>query len=348
MPTSTTTAARRPPARRRRTLTVAVTGAGGTIGPALLERLIGSPRIGRVVLLGRHRTPGTEGGPKLEFRHVDVRDSDAVEVGVAGADVVVHMAFALYGIGIGEHELFATNVQGTRNVARAAVSAGSRRFLYTSSAAVYGGRPGSAEPLAESEPLRASARLFYARHKAQAELVVRRELAGSATALYLFRPCAIVGPHAAGAVAHRLPGRLGAALRSASRLSAAAGLRPALPPPPVPLQFVHEDDVAEALQRAVEGRGRPGTYNLAGDGTVSGTETLHRLGLRALPVPPALTGASVRALRLLPPVVPALAWPELVSAPLLLDTGQARRALGWRPRFSSAGALDATREALGW
>jgi nucleoside-diphosphate-sugar epimerase len=326
---------------RRNALTVAVTGASGTIGPSLLSRLSESDQVGRVVALGRHQTAELQGH---EFRAVDVRDAAAVEQAVAGADVVVHMAFALYGLHLGERELFATNVHGTVNVARAAVRAGARRFVYTSSAAVYGTRGPGAEPLREDAPRHANSRLFYSRHKAQAELTVTETLAGSDTELYMFRPCAIVGPHATGAAGTRIPGPLREWVRRGARL----GLRPPLPPAPVPLQFVHEDDVAQAIELAVEGRGKPGVYNLAGEGALSGAESLRLLGLPPLPIPAPLATASLRALRLVPPLVPAVGWPELVSGSLLVDTTKARRELGWEPQWSSADALRATREGIGY
>jgi nucleoside-diphosphate-sugar epimerase len=331
-----------------RTLTVAVTGAGGTLGPPLLERLDASRTVGRIVLMGRHRTAAMHQQLKAEFRQVDVRDASAVEQAIAGADVVVHMAFSLYGLGMSERALFATNVEGTLNVARAAARTGARRFVYTSSAAVYGGRPAGHLPLSEDDRWHTPARLFYARHKAQAEVVVRRALAQSETELYLLRPCAIVGPHAAGALGNRIPTALAESARRLARLGARAGLRPALPPPPVPLQFVHEDDVAQALVLAVEGRGEPGVYNLAGDGALSGTEMLRRLGFRALPVPSPLARGALRACRLIPPVPAGLAWPELLNGSLVIDTERAKRRLGWQPRFSSVDALGATRAALGW
>jgi UDP-glucose 4-epimerase len=348
MPRPTRTPARRSTTSRKATLTVAVTGAGGTLGPPLLDRLAGSPTISRIVLLGRHRTAEMARHPDVEFHHVDVRDAATVERTIARADVVVHMAFSLYGLGMGERELFATNVEGTLNVARAAARAGARRFVYTSSAAVYGGRSVGHRPLREDDPWHASARLFYARHKAQAEVVVGQALAESGTEPYVMRPCAIVGPHAAGALGHRVPSGLAGSVRRLARLGARAGLRPALPPPPVPLQFVHEDDVAQALTLAVEGRGEAGVYNLAGDGALSGPDTLRLLGFRALPLPRPLVGGALRTLRLMPPVLPGLAWPELLDGSLVIDTDRARRRLGWKPRWSSADALRATRAALGW
>jgi len=74
----------------------------------------------------------------MELRAVDVRDRTAVDRAVDGVDVVVHTAYALYGIASREADLFATNVDGTLNVAQAAVAAGAKRFVYTSSSAVGG------------------------------------------------------------------------------------------------------------------------------------------------------------------------------------------------------------------
>jgi nucleoside-diphosphate-sugar epimerase len=327
-------------------LTVAVTGASGTVGPALLQRLVASEEVEQVRVLGRRRTGDMPDA--VDFRRLDVRDDDAVSHALAGADAVVHMAYALYGVSPGERELFATNVRGTRHVARAAARAGARRFVYLSSAAVYGVHANTPQPLDESAPIRACSRHFYARHKAQTEVVVRRALAGSPTEAYVFRPCGIVGPHAAGATMSRLPDWAPGALAGAGRLLAGLGLRPWVPAPPVALQAVHEDDVAQALALAVGGAGMPGVYNLAGDGVLDGAQAWRLVGLRPLPLPRAFVKAALKTMVALPAPVPAAHWPALITEPILLDTRKARRELGWRPRFDSAGALEATRAALGW
>lgn len=332
--------------REETRLTVAVTGATGTLGPALLRRLAGRDEIGAVRVLARRRS--AEMPADIDFRRVDVRDGDAVRAAVAGADVVVHLAFALYGVTPGEDELFATNVRGTYDMALAAAAAGARRFVYTSSAAVYGLHADNALPLTEESEIRASARHFYSRHKAQAELLVQRALRGTATDAYVFRPIAIVGPHAAGGTVSRLPGWAPGRIAAALRLAAGVGLRPALPAPPVALQFVHEDDVAQALELAVLGAGRPGVYNLSGDGVLGGHEALGLLGLRALPLPRVFVEGAMRMVAALPAVIPAVSWPAMVTEPILVDATRAKRVLGWEPGFSSRAALAATREALGW
>jgi nucleoside-diphosphate-sugar epimerase len=284
------------PASARSTLSVAVTGASGTLGSALLRRLDAAPAVERVVVVGRRETEAMRDSAKAEFMRVDVRDRAAVRMALAGADVVVHGAFALYGLGLGERALFDTNVRG----------------------------------------------------KAQAELVAAQALRGSATESYVLRPCGIVGPHATGVAEQRVPDGLADTLRRAARGAARAGLRPLLPAPAVPLQFVHEDDVAEAIVLAVHGAGPTGTYNLAGEGWLDGDAALRALGLRPLPVPRAGIRAALGALGQVPPLVPALGWTELVREPVILDATRACTELGWRPRFSSREALAATRAAIGW
>jgi nucleoside-diphosphate-sugar epimerase len=337
--------ARRPPSRG---LTVAVTGATGTVGPALLARLAAERDVGRIVVLARRRPTSLPAGADIDLRAIDVRDAAGVAGAVAGADVVVHAAFALYGVASREADLFATNVQGTLNVARAAAATGAERFVSTSSAAVYGFHGDNAQPLTEDAPIRASGHHFYSRHKAQVELLVAETLGAGDTESYVLRPCGVVGPDAAGGARNAIGAPLAGAGRTLLATAARAGLRPALPAPPVPLQFVHADDVAQALAHAAVGRGPAGVYNLAGEGALPGGEVLRLLGLRELPLPRVLVQGALRGAAAAPPIIPALGWAEILTEPIILATDKARSRLGWRPRFTSRAALQDTRRALGW
>ena len=332
------------PKRATRRLTVAVTGTSGTVGPTLLKRLAASPQVGRVRSVGRR--PPEHGGRDVEFREADVRDRAAVERAVAGADVVVHMAYALYGMTPGEGDLYDTNVEGTLNVARAAAATGARRFVFVSSGVIYGFDWHNPQPLTEDAPLRPPARHFYARHKGESERRVADLLRGTGTDAYFLRPCAVVGPHAGGAAEGALPNPVVAAVKTSLRVAARLGL-PVFPAPPVPLQFAHEDDVAQACELAAAGHGPPGVYNLAGDGVVPGRDVPRLLGMRPLPVPRAVMAGAVRLLAALPPVLPALGWTEAGTGPVLMDSSKARTKLGWRPRYSSHAALRSSRAGFG-
>lgn len=86
----------------------------------------------------------------------------------------------------------------------------------------------------------------------------------------MLRPCVVAGPRAT-ALADTMPwrraaDRLPAVVRTA--LGRVPGIRMVVPDPGGRLQLVHHDDVAAAIAAATLGRGRPGAYNLAADGTV--------------------------------------------------------------------------------
>jgi UDP-glucose 4-epimerase len=339
------TAAPKKPRRRARPLTVVVTGATGTVGQSLVRMLEADSRVGTVRALARHRRGAAGlGWREVEVTPLDVRNRAAVGRALEGADVVVHLAFQIYGLGYRERSLFDVNVSGSLNVARAAVAAGVERFVYASSAAVYGSE-GDHSPLREDDPLRPSGRHFYSRHKAQAEQLVGDTLGRAEIDTFVFRPCAIGGPHAAGAVFHAYPRPLVQAARAGVSGLARVGLRPLVPPPPVPIQMVHEDDVAVAMLQAVRGKGAPGTYNLAPLDSVPGPEAMELMGFRPLPVPAAAGKLAIRGLRAVPATPPALGWPEILLSPLLLDSSAAEAELGWRPRHSSRQTLAETRRA---
>jgi nucleoside-diphosphate-sugar epimerase len=113
--------------------------------------------------------------------------------------------------------------------------------------------------------------------------------------------------------------------------------------PDLPLQLVHQEDVAEALRLCVVGDGAPGAYNIAADDVVTLVDIARELGLRPIPVPAQPVAAAARAVARLP-YLPSLAqWVEVVSHPAIMDTTRARAELGWAPRHT---AIDSLREML--
>src|SRR3954469_12440106 len=100
-------------------LTVAVTGPTGDLGIAIVSALERARRVKRVVGMARRPfDPGDLGWKKTEYRQGDVTDRSSVKGLVKGADVTVHLAFAILSAGHATKEL---NVEGSRNVFQAAV-----------------------------------------------------------------------------------------------------------------------------------------------------------------------------------------------------------------------------------
>src|SRR5690348_11934158 len=328
-----------------RGLTVAVTGPTGTFGFGLIPLLQADDRIARIIGIARRPfDPAGYGWTKLEYRRGDVRDPAALREAFEAADVVVHLAFLITGAAPAD-ELRAVNVEGTLNAFRAAAAAGAKRFVYASSVAAYGFHSDNPVGMKEDWPVRPAAHLFYAQEKAELEQLLGEESEQHPELdLYLLRPPIVLGPHAMGAK-DALPGPVAAVgkrlLEVVSRLPV-----PILAiTPDAPVQFIHEDDVGQALLKCVVAAGPPGAYNIAGDGVLTGSDIARELGLTPISIPARALHAAAGAAASLPKpsfTPPAADWVEAVSHPAIMDTSKARKQLRWKPKYTALEALRAT------
>ena len=320
-------------------LTVAVTGPTGDIGRSLLRSLEASREVARIRAMGRRPyDPAAEGLRKTEYHQANVLDVAAVQEVIAGADVVVHLAFLIMG---SLEETRAINLQGSRNVFEAAVAAGAERLVYASSVAAYGFHSDNPELLTEEVIPRGTERHYYSAQKAELELTLLELLQGSSTEAYVFRPCIVAGPDAMTLVQSipyiQLSDRMPAAMLRALELMPV--LKPVIPDPGVLFQLVHHDDVAAALRAAVLGRGEPGVYNLAGPGTLTMSDLADALGWYSIPLPELAIDAAAELVARLPFVPAEAQWIESLRRPVLMNTLKARRELRWRPRHDAQETL---------
>src|SRR5262245_7246054 len=117
-------------------LTVAVTGPTGDLGLAIVDALERARSVRRIIGMARRPfDPAEQGWKKTEYHEGDVQDAAGVRSVVKGADVVVHLAFSLMGAGADTRKI---NVEGSRNVFEAALTAKAERIVYASSVAAYG------------------------------------------------------------------------------------------------------------------------------------------------------------------------------------------------------------------
>jgi nucleoside-diphosphate-sugar epimerase len=326
-------------------LTVAVTGPTGTFGFGLIPLLQSDPRVARIVGIARRPfDPAAYDWSKMEYRRGDVRDADALRDAFEGADVVVHLAFMITGTA-SRQTIRAINVEGTLNAFRSAAAAGAARFVYASSVAAYGFHPDNPIGMSEDWPVRPAARLFYAQEKAELEQMLAEESrAHPDVGLYLLRPPVVLGPHAVGAK-DMLPAPVAALAQGMLRLAGRLPVPVPIPAPDMPMQFIHEDDVGQALLCCVAADGPPGAYNIAADGVLSVADVVRELGLTPLPVPARVVQGAARAAAQipLPPFAPPVSeWFEAASHPAIMDTTKAKQKLGWHPRHTALEALRAT------
>jgi dihydroflavonol-4-reductase len=92
--------------------------------------------------VGRHVVSALrDAGARVRDDFVELDDRAGLELAVAGCEAVVHVA-ALYSYDASLEELWAVNVEGTRNVLDACARAGVRRLVHTSTAGTCGPVPG--------------------------------------------------------------------------------------------------------------------------------------------------------------------------------------------------------------
>ena len=272
-------------------LTVAVTGPTGEIGLPLLAELEGEAAVGAVRGMARRPfDPGAEGWEKVDYRRGDILDRGSLAALFDGVDVVVHLAFAIFG---GREETRRINLEGSRNVFEVALAAGVERLVYASSVAAYGFHPENPQPLTEEVPARGSESFYYSAQKAELEGVLDELLLGSGVDAYVFRPCIVAGPRATMLIEKTVEGvRLGDPLPALRRGLGRLPLpKPVLPDAGAPIQLVHHDDVARALAAAIAARASPApTTWPASGGRSSLGDVARALGWRTVPVPGAAVG----------------------------------------------------------
>jgi dihydroflavonol-4-reductase len=231
-----------------------VTGATGFVGSAVARRLLlGGARVRALVRPGSPRFHLD--GLDLEFVSGDLRDAQSLRAAMAGIRHVFHVAADYRLWARDRSEIFAANVDGTRNVMQEALRAGVERVVYTSSVATLGLRA-DGSPADESVPLSVEQGIgAYKRSKIAAERLVEAMVRDDRLPAVIVNPSTPIGPRD---VKPTPTGRI--------IVEAACGRLPGFLD--TGLNFVHVDDVAEghlaALRRGVIGE----RYILSGENVV--------------------------------------------------------------------------------
>ena len=319
---------------------VAITGATGFVGSAVVRAFLRAGYAVRVLL--RDSSPREAlAGLEFETANADLAAPQTFGAALAECQGLVHVA-ADYRLFVTDPKpLYRVNVDGTRALMQAALAAGIKRIVYTSSVATLGHADG--DTLADEDtPSRLAGMIgHYKRSKFLAEAEIARLVAEARLPAVIVNPSAPVGPR------DRRPTPTGQMV-----LDAARGRMPAYLD--TGLNIVHVDDVAEGHRLAYE-RGRIGRrYVLGGDNLALKDifASIARLAgqrpprwrLAAGPLVPLawLAESWARLTR----SVPRLTREQLAMArhPMYYSSVRAERELGYTHRPAEA----AFRDALAW
>lgn len=304
---------------------VAITGSSGHLGRVVVGRLLAQGEVDEVVALDRvapdPAAVAWARDPRVRPVVADVRDPDLARH-VAGCQAVMHLAFIVESGSRDEALVQAVNVEGTKNVVRAAIDAGAEQIVYASSIASYGFHAENVgRVLDESAPVRGNEDFYYTRTKAEVERWCEEVAAAHPqVALARLRPSLFLDPDSPRAALLRAPAMV--------QLGRGGG---------VPVHVTHQDDVADAFVLALRRRAR-GAFNVATEEPLPVSRFGEATGKRTIVVPE----VGLRALRALYrrgviDIDPA--WFECTGTyPIAVSSERARRELGWRPRWPTTGA----------
>jgi len=173
---------------------ILVTGATGHVGNVLVRELLERGQPVRALVLPGEDRASLQGLP-VEQVDGDVLKPASLAPAFQGVDIVYHLA-AIIAILPGQEALMRqVNVEGTRNVVRAALTAGVRRMVYTSSIHALQ-RPPEGVTIDESMHFDISNPSGeYDRTKAIASLEVLKAVAEYGLDAVIICPTGIVGPY---------------------------------------------------------------------------------------------------------------------------------------------------------
>ena len=168
-----------------------VTGATGFLGSHVARHLLAAGADLRLLTRPTSRTDNIADLP-AERVVGDLRDIESLKRGMAGCEVVFHVAADYRLWAVNGQELYQSNVDGTRNILQAARESGVRRVVYTSSVATRGfGNNGHTTD--ESSPVNLANMIGdYKRSKFMAEQVVL-EAARAGQDVVLVNPTTPIG-----------------------------------------------------------------------------------------------------------------------------------------------------------
>ncbi|MBF0449850.1 MAG: NAD-dependent epimerase/dehydratase family protein [Candidatus Magnetomorum sp.] len=304
---------------------IAITGAGGYIGQALMNYLDGYN--GCDAMLGIDLKKPAFHSNRLTFIEKDIRDGSLLnDIKQFSADTMIHLAFVVTPMH-DEEEMYSINVNGTLNILDICSRQGIRHIIVASSGTAYGAWPDNPIPLTEEHPIRIFPPSFnYANHKGLNEKHFHAFKQKHPDVLMnIVRPCIVFGPNTNNYL---------------SRYWQSFPFTPLIDGHDPNFQFVHETDVAALFMLLLE-KQVDGAFNVAGDGSMRVSDIARMIGKPAFYFPKWMLKSIIwldwhaHFLFEMPP-----GTVDYNTYPWVLDTQRAKKLLGWQPQYSTQKTIE--------
>jgi UDP-glucose 4-epimerase len=304
---------------------ILITGIVGGQGQLVTRKLLQRDRSYQVLGIDRRPWENRPRGVSMTLTDVRKRKFEDL-VRRERPDTIVHLAGVRHfkAHPAVRHEI---NVNGTARVLDFAIAHGVRQVVVLSSSYVYGALPENPYYMDESFPLNSSRTYPEMRDLAELDMLATAYLwRYPDIVVTVLRPVSVLGSH--------LHSTIGRYLKR-ERVPTVMGFNPMV-------QFIHEDDLTEAIALAIE-RGVRGAFNVVGSGAVPLHVAVREVGSRTLPLPESIVRPAIAQLFRwgLYPFPPRAI--DFAKYQCTLDGSRFRAATGFTPRFSLAETFASAR-----
>jgi UDP-glucose 4-epimerase len=292
---------------------ILITGIAGGQGRLIARRLMGD-----FVLTGVDRHAWEGHPPEVSVHVVDLRKRKLEDIfRTERPDSVVHHALIRH-FAVDPRVRHEVNVLGTKRLLEYCATYGVKRVVVLSSSYVYGALPDNSFYLDEDSPLNVSRTYPEVRDLAEVDQLATTFLwRHPDIQTSILRPVSTLGYYVSSAMGRYLGARW---------VPTMLGFDPMM-------QFIHEEDVAEAVALALQ-YGLHGVYNVVGPGAVPLSVAIRETGGVQVPLPEPIARPMFElAFELGLYHTPAGAI-DFIKYPVTLDGRRFNRATGFAPLFS--------------
>ncbi|MFZ6845890.1 UDP-glucose 4-epimerase family protein [Undibacterium sp. RuTC16W] len=310
-----------------------LTGATGFVGQAVLHQL--QQQQSKIVCVSRQHTLNQQSGNNTYLHIPEIGSATQWKPALTGITHIIHCAARVHVMNETAADPLAlfreVNVDATLNLARQAVAAGVRQFIFISSVKVNGEATAKGFPFSEDSVPRPEDAYGISKHEAeQVLLALGRETGMGIT---IIRPPLVYGPGV-----------------KANFLSMLRWVKKGFPLPLASVDnrrsFVCLDNLVSLILTCIDHPKAMQEVFLVSDGQDLSTAQLLQYCANALQVPSRLFPFPPGGLMLAARIVGKLSVAERLCGSLQVDISKAQRLLGWTPPCTVQQGLQATAAAL--
>lgn len=298
---------------------ILITGAAGGLAEIVAEKL-----KDEYELVGVDPRPMPEGRKfPGKFFQIDYRQRKMADVfRLHDFEALIHLGRVPSQLRLRKTQRFNLNVLGTRSLLELSLKYKVRSVIVLSTFHVYGAHQHNHLYITEEDPLLASQTYSEVVDAVELDNVsVAFSLRNPKVRTVILRPTNIIGLQIKNQMSNFLRSKVCPTL---------LGYDPMW-------QFIHESDMANAVQLALEGK-KAGIYNVSGEGVIALSHAIELTGATNVPVPEFLSGAVLGGFKIMGQHFPRHLV-DFFKYPVVISDKNFRKDFGYEPKILTADAL---------